>query len=131
MENVIFVSGICEDEQTLLYQIDEGIAIECKSFNVVFENKISQFCTIDGGVKNSLLSSQPMRIKIKGTISLENNNALAGIRALAQKVVPFDLNIGGQNFSNVLLLKSTCKIDSFGVSAECELEFEEIFEGGR
>ena len=130
MENtqkVVFVSAISDDEQILKFQIDDEIMLECKKFDVVFENKISHYHTIDGGVKNSILGFLPMKIKIKGTINLQDNNALENVNALAKKNMPFDLNIGGQNFSNVLLKKALCKVDSFGVSAECELEFEEIF----
>ena len=109
--------------------LDDNYTLICKEYEILQDNKIIQTFPLSKLTSVSLEGIGAFSIKTKGEVQLvENQNFIDLLKEICSRTTPFTLNIGSQSFSNIIMNKYRAKIDSYGVTASCELVFTQLSE---
>lgn len=129
-QNFILLSGIITEDishDSVNIPLDNNFTLICNNYQVLKENKITEVFSVSKNTFVSLEGIGALCIKAKGEITLsEQNNFISFLNEISSRKASFTLNIGNQSFPNIILKSYNAIIDSFGITAECNLIFVQI-----
>lgn len=129
-EPFAIISGvISQDIQSkgIYIPLDENTTLVCKNYIISRMNSIAQTQCVSKDGYTALKSVGALTFKAKGDVPITNSGELTAIFSeLSSRKTSFEITVGNQTFSRMILKEFSAQIDRYGERAVCSVEFVQL-----
>ena len=129
-EPFAIISGvISQDIQSkgIYIPLDENTTLVCKNYIISRTNIIVHTQCVSKDGYTALKSVGALTFKAKGDVPITNSGELTAIFSeLSSRKTSFEITVGNQTFSRMILKEFSAQIDRYGERASCSVEFVQL-----